>query len=292
MFKNLITLSCFAFLLVGCNKMGDSPKEANAGGEAIFANGLDREYILYLPESYDASIPTPMVLNFHGFGGQADEYMEYADMREVAEDEGFILVYPQGSLLDGFSHWNATLLGGDNKSSTDDFGFVEELIETISGDYNIDSKRIYACGYSNGGMMAYGLANHRSELVAAVASVSGTMLDFSEKTTHPMPILHLHGTSDGVIRYEGGSDFSSAQSVLDYWIEFNGTEETPSVESDRSGKPVIEHYVYAGGENGVSVEHYKYIDGDHVWFDATYKGKTTSELIWSFFSRYDLDGLR
>ncbi|MDG0973170.1 MAG: hypothetical protein P8O07_03345, partial [Crocinitomicaceae bacterium] len=65
--------------------------------------------------------------------------------------------------------------------------------------------RIYAVGYSNGGMMAYGLANYRSDLIAAVASVSGVMLDCTRPTSHPMPIVHLHGTSDGVLPYNGGN---------------------------------------------------------------------------------------
>ena len=64
---------------------------------------------------------------------------------------------------------------GSNNCNLSDFGFIETLIEEISFNYNIDLERIYAVGYSNGGMMAYGLANHNSELIAAVASVSGAM---------------------------------------------------------------------------------------------------------------------
>ena len=86
--------------------------------------------------------------------------------------------------------------GGDNKSTADDVGFVESMISEISSQYNVDMERIYAAGYSNGGMMAYGLANYKSDLIAAVASVSGTMLDCTGSTNHPMPVVHLHGTSD------------------------------------------------------------------------------------------------
>ena len=214
--------------------------------------------------------------------------MQEADMRSLAEADTFILIYPQGSCLDGLSHWNACPLGGDNKSNADDFGFIESMITEISSQYNVDMERIYAAGYSNGGMMAYGLANYKSDLIAAVASVSGVMLDCTGPTNHPMPVVHLHGASDGVIPYNGSSDYNSAQSVLDHWINFNNTVLTPTVTSDNN----IEHYVYDQGDSSVSVEHYKYIGGDHVWFSANFQGQNTSELVWNFVSRYGINGLR
>ena len=229
---------------------------------------------------------------FHGFGGSANEFMNYADMRSAAESNIFILVYPQGRVLDGSSHWNACPTGGDNKSNADDFGFVELLINDISSEYNIDVERVYAAGFSNGGMMAYGLANHKSELIAAVASVSGAMLDCTATVNHPMPVVHLHGTSDSVISYNGDSYFNSAQSTLNYWINLNNTTTTATVNSDNSDNISIEHYVYDQGDNSVSVEHYKYINGEHVWFDVTYKGESTANLIWNFVSQYNIYGKR
>lgn len=265
---------------------------SNANAQTIAHDGEDREYVLYIPDSYDASVPTPLVLNFHGFGGSADGHMLNADMRPLAESDTFILVYPQGSCLDGSSHWNPCPPGGDNKSDADDFGFVEAMIQHIALDYNVDMERIYAAGYSNGSMMAYGLANFKSDLIAAVASVSGVMLDCPGPTNHPMPVLHLHGTSDGTIPYDGSSDYSSAQAVLDYWIDFNNADETPTLTSDSNGGITIEHYVYGQGDNSVSVEHYKYIGGEHVWFKATFQGQNTGQLIWDFVSKYDVNGLR
>jgi polyhydroxybutyrate depolymerase len=230
----------------------------------------------------------PLVINFHGFGESAGDFMNNADMRTVSESNTFILVYPQGSCLNGSSHWNACPTGVDNKSDADDFGFVESIISDISSQYNVDLERVYAAGYSNGGMMAYGLANYKSDLFAAVASVSGVMLDCTGSTNHPMPVVHLHGTSDGVLPYNGNNDWNSAQSTLDHWINFNNTVLTPTITSDSN----IERYVYDQGDSSVSVEHYKYIGGDHVWFSATFQGQNTSELVWNFVSRYDINGLR
>ena len=291
----LISTSLGLILLNGCAKTNHEENLDQAIGtfsRSIEVDGETREYLIYIPNSYDTIKSVPLLLNFHGFGGSANEFMNDADMRSLAASYSFILVYPQGSSLDGFSHWNACPIGGDNKSDADDFGFVEALINKVSSQYNIDVERIYSAGYSNGGMMAYGLANYRSDLIAAVASVSGAMLDCIGSTSHPMPVVHLHGTSDGVLPYNGSNDWNSVQSTLDHWINFNNTTTNPTVSTVNSEGTTIEYYVYGQGDRSVSVEHYKYIGGDHEWFRAAYQGQSTSELIWNFVSRYDIDGLR
>ena len=294
--KSILLFTFLLTILSSCRKdeVNDNSESCytNTSAQSIVHNGVNREYVLYIPNSYDGTSSVPLMLNFHGFGGSASDYMQEADMRSLAEANTFILIYPQGSCLDGLSHWNACPLGGDNKSDADDFGFVEAIINEISSQYNVDMERIYAAGYSNGGMMAYGLANYKSNLVAAVASVSGVMLECTGSTSHPMPVVHLHGTSDGVLPYNGSSDWNSAQSTLDYWINFNNTITTPTVSIDNSGGMSIEHYVYDQGDSSVSVEHYKFIGGEHVWFSNTYQGQDASELVWNFVSRYDINGLR
>jgi len=289
--KSILLFTFLLTILSSCKKDDNKNLEecySNNNAQSIVHDGINREYVLYIPNSYDGTSSVPLMLNFHGFGGSASDYMQEADMRSLAEAHNFILIYPQGICLDGLSHWNACPLGGDNKSDADDFGFVESIITEILSQYNVDMERIYAAGYSNGGMMSYGLANYKSDLIAAVASVSGVMLDCTGPTNHPMPVVHLHGTSDGVLPYNGNNDWNSAQSTLDHWINFNNTVLTPSIASDNN----IEHYVYDQGDSSVSVEHYKFIGGDHVWFSATYQGQSTSELVWNFVSRYDINGLR
>ncbi len=296
-----ILLSFTVLILVISSCKNDDGKEGdynsdecylNTNAQTLVHDGMNREYIIYVPNSYNGTSAVPLLLNFHGFGGSASQFMQEADMRSLAEADTFILVYPQGSCLDGSSHWNPCPTGGDNKSTADDVGFVEAMISEISSQYNLDMERIYAAGYSNGGMMAYGLANYKSDLIAAVASVSGSMLDCLGAGSHPMPVVHLHGTSDGVVSYNGSNDWNSVQSTLDYWINFNNTVSTPIVNIDTTGGMTIEHYVYDQGDNSVSVEHYKYIGGDHVWFNEPYQGQNASNLVWSFMSKYDINGLR
>ena len=291
----LISTSLGLILLNGCAKTNyeeNLDQSIGTFSRSIEVDGETREYLIYIPNSYDTIKSVPLLLNFHGFGGSANEFMNDADMRSLAASYSFILVYPQGSSLDGFSHWNACPIGGDNKSDADDFGFVEAIINKVSSQYNIDVERIYSAGYSNGGMMAYGLANYRSDLIAAVASVSGAMLDCIGSTSHPMPVVHLHGTSDGVLPYNGSNDWNSVQSTLDHWINFNNTTTNPTVSTFNSEGTTIEHYVYGQGDRSVSVEHYKYIGGDHVWFSAAFQGRNTSELVWDFVSQFDINGRR
>ncbi len=299
--KSILFFTILLTILSSCKKndVNDNSEEcySNTNARTMVHDGINREYVLYIPSSYNGTSAVPLMLVFHGFGGTASEFMNgsmdgNSDMRPLAESDTFILVYPQGSCSDGSSHWNPCPTGGDNKSTADDVGFVESMISEISSEYNVNMERIYAAGYSNGGMMAYGLANYKSDLIAAVASVSGSMLDCPGPTSHPMPIVHLHGTSDDVIPYNGSSDWSSAESTLDYWINFNNTTTNPTVSTYNSGGMTIEHYEYSQGDSSVSVEHYKYIGGEHVWFSSNFQGQNTSELVWNFVSRYDINGLR
>ena len=259
--------------------------------ETLTHDSLVREYVLYIPSNYDESITYPLMLNFHGFGGEAGQYISYADMRSLADTENFILVYPQGTLSSGFPHWNPSLPSSDNKSDVDDLGFVEALIRELSSNYNIDLERVYACGFSNGGMMAYGLAQHKSELIAGIASVSGVMLESDVKPIHPMPVLIIHGTLDGVLPYSGNGYYNSIQHIINFWRNFNNINTDAKYNSETINGTIIEHYLFESGDQGVSVEHYKVNGGDHVWFDIQYQGNVTATLIWDFLSKFDINGL-
>ncbi len=289
----IFTASLF---ITSCEKNNDpkSDPPSDSTAQTISHDGETREYIVYVPDSYDGNSDFPLLLNFHGFGGQASKYLEYADMRGVADAKNFILVYPQGTELDGFSHWNAALPSPTNKSDADDLGFAEVLVDQLSNDYAIDSERIYACGFSNGGMFSYALACYKSDWIAAVASVSGAMLDTSGSCapSRPMPVVSIHGTLDNVIPYGGNSDYHSVETVLDFWKTHNHTADTAQLTTANHNGLTIEHYQYAGGDSGVSVAHYKIIGGGHDWFDLDFQGANTGELIWDFVSRYDLDGAR
>ena len=257
-------------------------------------NGVTRQAILYVPESYNAGGDAALMLNFHGFGDNAASFMGAADMRALAERDGFLVAYPQGTTLDGSPHWNAAPDWPDNKSDADDLGFVRALVAEIEGDYPFDSERLYASGFSNGGMMAFALACHASDLVAAVGVVSGQLLDGEGvcTPTHPTAVITLHGTDDFVLPYEGNAGGLSTQDALDFWVSFNQTATTPEVASENDGDISIERSIYSSGSGGVSVEHYRYEGGLHTWFQTGFEGSDASQLVWDFVARHDINGAR
>ena len=256
-------------------------------------DNVNRNYLVYIPDSYDSEIDYPLMFVFHGFGGIASEFINTADMRDLAESKNFIVVYPQGLDLGGTgSHWNCSNPSADNKSDVDDIGFIENLIDQLIVDYPvIDSKRIYAAGYSNGGFMSYYLACN-SKKFAAIGSVAGTMLDDSYQSCNanfPTAMINIHGTNDFDVPYDGNTYYPSIPEVVDWWKNFNNT---PNEDLLTNQDGSIEQYKYYNDAGDIYVEHIKIIGGDHYWDDKlNYDGKNTSGLIWDFVSSYNIDGI-
>ena len=256
-------------------------------------DNVNRNYLVYIPDSYDSEIDYPLMFVFHGFGGIATQFINNADMRDLAESNNFIVVYPQGLDLGGTgSHWNCSNPSADNKSDVDDIGFIENLIDQLIVDYPvIDSRRIYAAGYSNGGFMSYYLACN-SKKFAAIGSVAGTMLDDSYQSCNanfPTAMINIHGTNDFDVPYDGNTYYPSIPDVVDWWKNFNNT---PNEDLLTNQDGSIEQYKYYNDAGDIYVEHIKIIGGDHYWDDKlNYDGKNTSGLIWDFVSSYNIDGI-
>ena len=242
----------------------------------------------------------PLVLNFHGYTGDADGQMWYGDFRSIADTAGFIVAHPQGTLLDGATHWNVG--GWTTSSRVDDVGFTERMLEHIAEVYNIDSTRVYSTGMSNGGYMSYLLACQLSERIAAVASVTGSMTPETYRDCtpqHPTPILQVHGTSDRVVPYGGASWSRSIDDVLAFWTAHNNLDEpavtldVPNIESTDGS--AVQHVIYSNRE--VAVEHFRVLGGGHTWPGAPVRDNQTNQdinasvEIWKFFKRYDLVSL-
>jgi polyhydroxybutyrate depolymerase len=270
--------------------------------ESISHDGIEREYILYVPEIYTGYVAVPLLLNFHGLTMTAAQQMWYGDFRSIADTAGFLTVHPQGTLFNGVTHWN---VGGWTIGSTvDDVGFTGALIDSLSTNYNIDATRVYATGMSNGGYMSFLLACQLSERIAAIASVTGSMTPETYNNgnpQHPMPILQIHGTADNTVPYNGATWSKSIEDVLQYWVGYNNCYPLPQITSlpdiDPDDGSTVDYIHYGGGDNGVSVEHYKVIGGGHTWPGSAFGGAGTnydidaSVEIWRFFSRYNINGL-
>ncbi|WP_299896792.1 T9SS type A sorting domain-containing protein [uncultured Aquimarina sp.] len=248
-------------------------------------DGRTRQYRLYVPASYDPSKPAPLILNFHGFTNNIDTQYNQSDFRQLAEDNQFLFVTPQG--LGGFfSGWAINNNFGGNE---DDLGFSNALIDKIIEDYNINEKRIYATGFSNGGFFSYRLACELSPRIAAVASVAGSMtrrwIDNNQcQPQHPTAVLQITGTNDNVISINGNSTNEPIQDVMEYWASVNNADTTPDVIQLGGGTT---RSIWDNGDNGVTAEFIRVQGKGHSWNGGNIN---TSQEVWNFFSRFDIDG--
>jgi polyhydroxybutyrate depolymerase len=145
----------------------------------------------------------------HGFTSCASVLERYDGWKEIAEEEGFIMAYPQGTEKlegqeDDSPSWNAgnTCCGGSTNlnANIDDEGFIGALVESVVASENINASRIYMAGHSNGCAMAQRMAAQRSDMVAGVACHSHYMVDVIADDFSPVPIIEIHGKLDEVVR--------------------------------------------------------------------------------------------
>ncbi len=273
----------------------------------VEVGGVARTYRLYVPAIYDGSESVPVIFNFHGYGSSAIEQEIYANFKPIADTANFLIVLPQG-LTDGngntFWHDFSTI-----SSLQIDLDFFDTMLDSIGSQYNIDVNRVYSTGMSNGGFFSYDLACHRSNKIAAVASVSGSMVEshvVACNAQHPMPILQFHGTADNVVFYEGNGGLVSAlgaEDLVAQWVGYNECNDEPEIISvpdiDTLDNSTVEHYIYHGGNEGATVEFFKITGGGHSWpgsFPLVTLGTTNQDInacleIWRFFSQYQLDEL-
>lgn len=267
----------------------------------ILVDSEPREFILYVPASYNGNTSVPLVFSFHGLGGNAQAQMDDHDFRPVADTAGFIVAHPLGAPIigPGLRGWNF-----GNDSLPDDVLFTSEMIDTIAADFNINLDRVYACGMSFGGFFSVFLAGQLSDKIASIASVAGTILnnipDSMIAPTRPIAFLEIHGTNDNNVAYNGSQAARSVQYVLDRFVDFNNCDTIPSITSLPDINPndgsTVERFVYANGDNGTTVEHLKINGGRHTWPDENTNAQGVNRdingcvEIWKFFSRFDING--
>ncbi|MDX1651214.1 MAG: PHB depolymerase family esterase [Brumimicrobium sp.] len=268
--------------------------------KTIQHDGMTREYKIYIPASYVNGNPVPLVFNLHGYTSNMTQQEVYGDFRPIADTANFIIVHPNGTFDNsGNRWWNAYGL-----AAPDDVDFISKLIDSVSADYSIDPERIYSTGMSNGGFMSFELACTLGNRIAAVASVTGTMPagSFSGcNAPKPTPIMQIHGTADPTVPYNGSASLESVPAVVGYWVGQTNSNTTPTVinvpDTDPNDGCTAEHYIYPGGDQNSSVEHFKIINGGHTWPGAPVNIGTTnhdidaSVEIWRFFSKYRLNEL-
>jgi polyhydroxybutyrate depolymerase len=170
-------------------------------------DGAERTYFLHIPASYDGSQAVPLVLDFHGGAGNAQNQLRVSGFESLADEVGFIVATPNGSgrLGDVILTWNGgTCCGYAVANNVDDVGFARALVADVQTVARIDMKRIYSTGLSNGGIMSYRLACEAADLIAAIGPVSGTQNITPCKPSEPVSVIDFHGSADQHLPYNGG----------------------------------------------------------------------------------------
>lgn len=262
-------------------KTGDITLDLDVGGVA-------RKAYVHVPASYMQK-GTMVVLNFHGLMSNAGQQMAWSKMNPASDKHGFIAVHPEGIS----NSWNAKVCcGGAAQNDVDDIAFVKALVAKLEADWCIDPKRIYATGMSNGGHFSYRLACLMSDVFAAVAPVSGQLLELSCNPARPIPVLHIHGTSDTIVSYEHSGYRSVAESLAVFQQDYGCAGAAKGAPWFDKGDTKCASF------NGCAAElaHCRVEGGGHTWpggIETFVFGKTSTDLdatetIFGFFDKHPM----
>lgn len=241
----------------------------------ITSGGRERDYYLHIPPGYNGSRPMPLVVVLHGLGQDGEKIADLSKMSEKADQEGFIVAYPNATKWLGaqkLRSWdvdNGVQIPG---TDSNDVGFIRDMVAAIKDNLNIDSNRVYATGFSNGGMLAYRLASEMSDTFSAVAVVSGGASGKEAPPAKAVSVMAIHGTRDSVIPIDGLSassglvalglpNFQSFRDSFRSWANNAGIQDKPEV--DRNHDRIKARSV--NPETGAEIIAYLIREGGHEW---------------------------
>jgi polyhydroxybutyrate depolymerase len=236
-----------------------------------------RSFLLHVPSTVtDSSAPVSLVIMLHGSGGNAADLRAVTGMNVNANAGGFIVAYAEGS-HGNFSvypsDWNAgTCCGAAAREHIDDLGFLRQIISTVSAEFPIDQRRIYIAGFSDGGRMAYHAACQLAPMIAAIAVVSGSLVDDDCVPADPVAVLAVHGTADNEVLYDEPSatdptlavppQAATLPSAVQFWLAANGCAAGTSVSDQISAHVTQDTF---SGCTGADVTAYVIEGGVHGW---------------------------
>ncbi len=260
-----------------------------------------RSYVVHIPPEYHPTVPTAVVLVFHGGLSNAHTVQQTTRMNTVSDAKGFVVVYPNGTgrFSDRLLTWNGgRCCGYAAERNVDDVGFVNALLDDVERVVNVDRRRIYATGISNGALMAYRLACELSDRIAAIGPVAGTQTIESCAPGRPVPVLHIHGDRDAHVPYHGGVGvgpsgvrFTSVGETIAFWVRRNGC--VPTARITQTGN--IRHTIYSPCDQHATVRLITVIGGGHAWpggepawrgGDVPTQELHASGVLWDFFAAH------
>jgi polyhydroxybutyrate depolymerase len=266
----------------------------NRNNGSLVSSGEKRHYILYVPRSYDRAKPAPLVISMHGAGAWPAHQRGVSLWNRVADEEGFLVVYPSGSERGGPRVWKEK-----------DVRFIADLIDELQATHNIDPSRIYANGLSNGGGMSFVLSCTLSDRIAAVGLVAAAQtVPWTWCTDRrAVPMIAFHGTADRATPYDGGltwawsRPFPNIATWTANWARRNRCAPTPietAVAAD------VTRREYAQCATNASVVLYTIRGGGHTWpgggrMPEWFVGRTSNSVdatrvMWEFFRAHPLGG--
>ena len=291
---------------------------------ALQHDGRPRSYIVHVPPAAAESGALPVVINFHGGGGNAESQQKYSRMDILADAEGFLAVYPDGTgrMPDRLLTWNAgTCCAYSVINKIDDVGFTLALLADLDARHPVDRRRVYATGLSNGAMMAWRLAVEASGQIAAIAPVAGAKVLRAGQPSRPVSVMHFHSVDDPRALYAGGLGppfpmtsskvfHSAVEPTIREWAEAIGCPAGARVAAQLSGdggpKGAVQtatRYDWAPCREGAEIVLWKFTGTGHVWpggvqdYFPRLLGPSTDLVdanleMWRFFQRYSLDAPR
>ena len=284
---------------------GANPLEPGDHKRTLNSGGIKRAYIVHVPAGIDTTRPAPVVLALHGAAMDGRMMVWFSGLNKKADEAKFIAVYPSGTGIGPLMAWNSGGLSGPLAAGKpDDVAFISALLDDLEKLVRVDSKRVYACGLSNGGMMCYRLASELSPRIAAIAPVAGTVSIEECRPSRPVPVIHFHGTGDTIVPFEikkgKGPPFirlKGAEESVKLWAGLNGCKETRGPESliQPPDDLAVTRETWTGGKNGAEVVLVTIRDGGHTWPGQKppvgFIGKSTkkfsaNDLMWEFFERH------
>lgn len=310
--------SAFVKVLVGINLIS-FPAQGGVDQKASFKHdNLERTFRIYIPSVYDKSAQSPLVIALHGRGGKGESMILVTrkGFNKLADKDGFIVVYPDGIEL----NWNDGRMDEvakdrAHRENIDDVGFISALIDSMIKDYNIDKKRVYITGISNGAIMSYRLACELSDKIAAIAPVDGNIPDMLLNEclpSMPVSVLAINNVNDPLVPYEGGNIYTSIRRLnlgkvlsvnesINFWVNHDHCSSLAVVTEEPDLDPKdgtrVTRKEYINGIDGTEVILYSVDGGGHTWpggfqyLPSWIIGKTSrdinaSEVIWSFFKKH------
>lgn len=265
----------------------------NRSNGTIVSSGEQREYLLHVPRSLDRTRPSALVLSLHGAGGWPAMQRDVSRWNELADREGFIVVYPAGRAGLGPRVWHM--------ESDRDLQYIADLIDRLSAEYNIDPRRIYANGLSNGGGMSFALSCRMPARFAAIGMVGAALLLPSTwcRAAEPVPMIAFHGLRDTTAPYHGGTSWMGPAVFHPFlpfgagWARRNRCAPQPQDVEVRDG---VTRREYGDCANGATVVLYTLRDGGHTWpggpqLPEWFLGKTITDFdatgeMWRFFQQH------